>query len=64
MKKQIRYSLSLGIPRVGHSAYVELVDKHPNCKTKDVRTSEVVSVDSEGNFETLNSYYIYEPNPV
>lgn len=48
--------------RVGYSAYVHAID-HPNpdlTPGKMKRTSKVLSIDEQGNFETENSMYEWE----
>lgn len=57
MKKQIKYFDGVGIV-VGNRAFLTLAENHPNCRTRDVHTSEIVSVEANGNFETLNTNYV------
>lgn len=57
MKKQIKYSSGFGIA-VGQSAALKLEEDHPSCITRNVWTSEIVSVEANGNFETLNTNYV------
>jgi hypothetical protein len=59
MKKRIKYyGLQWGTLEVGQPAFIVLAEDHPNCETRYVRTSTVVSMDDEGDFETLNTYYV------
>lgn len=58
MKKRLRYKQALRGPVVGQRADIELIDDHPDCETKLVSTSQVVKVEDNGNFETLNTEYV------
>lgn len=60
MKKTIRYDYAFSPIHVGWSAYIHLTEDHPNTKTRDVHTSQIVRVEENGNFETLNTYYVKE----
>jgi hypothetical protein len=58
-KKTIRYyGLQWGSLEVGNTAFIVLAESHPNCNTPYVRTSTILSVEPNGNFETLNTHYV------
>lgn len=60
MKPEIKYYQAYFGPIVGRSAIIRLAERHysPTAYTTQITTSQVVSVEENGNFETLNTKYV------
>lgn len=62
MKPEVKYHTAVYPPEVGGRALVHLAGPHHTLngwyEGRSVTTSEVIWIDGNGNFETLNTKYI------